>query len=128
MRIVNMVIVLDARDVVGEARFWASVLGGEATGDDHWQSIIVDGRWIAGVQHAPDHQPPHWPEGPQQQQIHLDVHVDDLEAAGRQAVAAGGRLVVSARGPVDNPEGDELFATYASPAGHLVDFGLHRGP
>ncbi|MGE2712913.1 VOC family protein [Mycolicibacterium litorale] len=32
---------------------------------------------------------PSWPHGPQHQQMHLDVAVDDLEAAVRAAVALG---------------------------------------
>lgn len=33
--------------------------------------------------------PPSWPEGPQHQQMHLDVAVDDLDAAVSAAVALG---------------------------------------
>lgn len=130
MRIHRRVIVFDAADIRAEADFWATLLGGTADGDEHWQGVIVDGEWVAGVQHAPDHVAPQWPAGSapaQQQQVHLDLHVDDLDEAIALAVAAGGRLVVAPRRPVDNPGGDECFATCASPAGHLVDLGLHPG-
>jgi len=33
-----------------------------------------------GIQLAPDHVPPEWPDGTPQQ-IHLDLHVEDLASA-----------------------------------------------
>ena len=70
-----------AADIAAESRFWAGVLGGEVHADERWHSVVVDGEWVVGVQAAPDHVPPDWPAGPQQQQVHLDLHVDDLEQA-----------------------------------------------
>ena len=81
--------------------------------------------WIMGVQHAPNHAAPQWPKGPQQQQVHLDLHVDDLDAARRRAVELGGRELQAPARPADNPDGDELFTVYASPAGHPFCFGVH---
>ena len=69
------------------------------------------------MQLAPNHVAPDWPTGPQQQQVHLDLHVDDLETADRLALELGGRQLQAARKPADNPDGDETFAVYASPAG-----------
>ena len=85
----------------------------------------VDGEWVMGVQLAPNQVTPDWPSGPQQQQVHLDLHVDDLEAAERLAVELGGHLLQPAKKPADNPDGDEMFAVYASPAGHPLCFGVH---
>ena len=95
--------------------------------DDHWHSIVIDGEWVMGVQHAPNHVPPSWPDGPQQQQVHLDLHVDDLPAAYRLAEGLGGRVLQQPRRPADNPEGDEWHAVYASPAGHPFCLGSHPG-
>jgi hypothetical protein len=125
VRIERRVVVFDARDVAAESAFWAGLLGGTVHADDDWHSIVVDGEWVMGVQLAPDHDPPVWPGGPQQQQVHLDLHVDDLEAAGRLAVELGGRRLQAVRAPADNPDGDERFAVYASPAGHPLCFGVH---
>ncbi len=125
MKILRRVIVVDAADIAAESAFWAGVLGGEAHRDDDWASIVVDGDWVMGVQHAPDHVPPVWPGGPQQQQMHLDLHVDDLVAAGELALAHGGRELQAAKAPADNPDGTERFAVYASPAGHPFCFGSH---
>jgi hypothetical protein len=125
VKIARRVIVFDADDIGAESRFWAGLLGGTVHRDDHWHSIVVDGEWVMGVQHAPNHVPPQWPTGLQQQQVHLDLHVDDLEAAEQLALELGGRQLQSAKRPADNPDGDEMFAVYASPAGHPLCFGVH---
>ena len=125
MKVLRQVIVFDASDIEAESRFWAGLLGGEVYRDDDWHSIVVDGEWVMGVQLAPNHVPPEWPAGSQQQQVHLDLHVDDLEGADRRAVEFGGRQLQAARRPADNPDGDEMFAVYASPAGHPFCFGTH---
>jgi len=118
MEIRQRVIVFDAADIGAESTFWAELLGGEVVGDDGWHSIVVDGEWVIGVQLAPNHVPPQWPRGEQQQQVHLDLHVDDLEAAGRLAIDLGGRQLQEPVRPADNPDGGEWFAVYADPAGH----------
>jgi hypothetical protein len=125
VRIIRRVVVFDASDIDAESGFWAGLLGGTVHPDDDWHSIVVEGDWVMGVQRAPDHVPPDWPGGPQQQQVHLDLHVDDLEAAGRLALELGGRRLQAPARPADDPNGDELFAVYASPAGHPFCFGLH---
>ena len=125
MKIERRVIVFDARDIEAESRFWAGLLGGLVHRDEQWHSIVVDGEWVMGVQLAPNQVTPDWPSGPQQQQVHLDLHVDDLEAAERLAVELGGHLLQPAKKPADNPDGDEMFAVYASPAGHPLCFGVH---
>lgn len=125
MKVLRRVIVVDAGDIEAESRFWAGLLGGTVHRDDDWHSIVVDGEWVMGVQLAPNHVPPVWPEGPQQQQVHLDLHVDDLDEAVGLAVELGGRRLQAPRRPADNPDGDEVFAVYASPAGHPFCFGVH---
>jgi predicted enzyme related to lactoylglutathione lyase len=125
MKIIRRVVVVDAGDLEAESRFWAGLFGATVYRDENWHSIVVDGEWVMGVQHAPNHVAPDWPAGPQQQQLHLDLHLDDLDAAGRRAVDLGGRQLQAARSPGDNPDGDERFAVYASPAGHPFCFGVH---
>lgn len=125
MNVLRRVIVFDASDIAAESSFWAGLLGGTVHRDDDWHSIVVDGEWVMGVQLAPNHVSPDWPHGAQQQQLHLDLHVDDLAAAGRLALELGGRELQAAQRPADNPVGDEMFAVYASPAGHPFCFGIH---
>lgn len=114
MRINRTIVTLDAADLAAESSFWAALLGGEVDAEDDWHSIVVDGEWRLGVQLAPDHVPPAWPDGLQQQQIHLDVWVDDLQAAHDLALSLGARLLQTA----DDPDADEQFQVYADPAGH----------
>ena len=116
MKISRRVIVFDASDIEAESGFWAGLLGGTVDRDEDWHSIVVDGEWVMGVQLALTDVAPDWPSGPQQQQMHIDLHVDDLEEADRLAVELGGRQLQAAIRPADNPDGDEMFAVYASPA------------
>ncbi|MGH2449546.1 MAG: VOC family protein [Chloroflexota bacterium] len=126
MKIHRHVIVLDAADLPAESAFWAGMLGGTVLAEDDWHSVIVDGEWRLGIQLAPNHVPPAWPDGVQQQQIHLDLHVDDLQAAQEEAIALGARVLKPAGKPDDNPDGDEEYAVYADPAGHPFCLGAHN--
>jgi hypothetical protein len=123
MRIIRQVVVFDAGDIEAESSFWAGLLGGTVHRDENWHSILVEGVWVMGVQRAPEHVPPEWPTGAQQQQVHLDLHVDDLVEADRLAIQLGGRQLQAARPPADDPDGTERYAVYASPAGHPFCFG-----
>jgi hypothetical protein len=125
VRVARRVVVFDARDIEAESALWAGLLGGVVHSDEDWHSIVVDGDWVMGVQRAPNHVAPDWPDGPQQQQVHLDLHVDDLQAAERLAAELGGRRLQAARRPADNPDGEEMFAVHASPAGHPFCLGVH---
>ncbi|HYN75922.1 MAG TPA: VOC family protein [Candidatus Limnocylindria bacterium] len=78
-----------------------------------------------GVQRAPNHVAPDWPDAPQQQQVHLDLHVGDLHTAERLALELGARQLQAPKRPADNPDGDEMFAVPASPPGHPFFFGVH---
>ena len=123
MRVLRLVHVLDAPDLHVESAFWAALLGGTVEADDDWHSVVVEGGWRLAIQLAPDHVPPVWPGGPQQQQVHLDVWVDDLAAAHEHAVSLGATLLQAADDPGTT---EEVFQVYADPAGH--PFCLCRGP
>ena len=64
MEIKHRMIVLDAADIDAVSTFWAGFLDGtvEKWGD-RWHSIWVDGEWALGVQSAPNHVQPDWPDG-----------------------------------------------------------------
>lgn len=96
MKIARQITVFDAADIAAESAFWAGLLGGTVYEDDDFHSVIVDGKWRFGVQLAPNHVPPEWPDGPQQQQIHLDLHVEDIRAAHEHAISLGARLLKAA--------------------------------
>jgi len=115
MKIARQVVVFDAADLNAESAFWAGVLGGRVIADDDWHSVVdADGAWRVGVQLAPDHVPPDWPAGTPGQQLHLDLHVDDLQAAHDEVMALGATLLQAA----DDPAAVEGFQVYADPAGH----------
>src|SRR3989475_11411675 len=81
MRINHRVVVFDAADLAAESSFWAGVLDGTVDAEDDWHMVLVDGAPRVGVQLAPDHIPPDWPDGTPQQQIHLDLWVEDCATA-----------------------------------------------
>ncbi len=114
MRIKHQVVVFDAADLDAESRFWAGALDGTVDAEDDWHTVRVDGEPRVAVQLAPDHVPPDWPDGSPPQQIHLDIWVDDFEAAHDRVTSLGARVLKPA------PAGDEPdnYQVYADPAGH----------
>lgn len=114
MQIGFQVVVFDAPDLEAESAFWAGVLDGEVDHGERWHMVVVNGEPRIGVQHAPDHVPPDWPDGFPPQQMHLDLWVDDFEAAHAQVMSLGARVLKPAAGA---DEGDD-FQVYADPAGH----------
>lgn len=113
MRIRNQVVVFDAADVDAESAFWAGMFDGTVELREDWHNVIVDGLPRVAVQHAPNHVPPDWPDG-NPQQIHLDLWVEDFDAAHEHVMSLGARLLKEADSR-DQPEG---FWVYADPAGH----------
>ncbi len=114
MRITRLTTVFDAADIEAESRFWAGVLGGTvAVTADDWHKVLVDGSVPVAVQLAPDHVPPQWPDG-NPQQVHLDLWVEDVSEAHEHVMSVGARLLQEAQ----DPDEEEDFQVYASPAGH----------
>jgi hypothetical protein len=115
----RQVVVFDAADVGAESKFWAGIFNGYVFGDDQFQCVIdASGEWRVGVQRAPDHIPPEWPDGGPPQQVHLDLHVEDPGAAHQTAVGLGARLLQA--GDFDARSGHQV---YADPAGHPFCIG-----
>jgi hypothetical protein len=106
------VVVFDAAELEAESAFWAGVLGGTVDPEDDWHMVFVDGAPRVGIQLAPDHVRPQWPDGAPQQ-IHLDLWVEDPEAAHDHVMSLGATVL-------KEPElgGPDLFRVYADPAGH----------
>jgi predicted enzyme related to lactoylglutathione lyase len=113
MRVTRQVVVFDAADLAAESTFWAGLLGGTVDEEDDWHSVFVDGEWRFGIQFAPDHVPPDWPDGAPQQ-IHLDLYVDDIKTAHDHAMSQGARLLKA----TDDIESAHGYQVYADPAGH----------
>ncbi|PWH07908.1 glyoxalase [Brachybacterium endophyticum] len=114
MDIAHQVVVFDAAELEPESTFWAGVLEGEVDVEDDWHMITVDGAPKVGVQLAPDHVAPDWPEESRPQQIHLDLYVHDFPTAHEKVMALGARVLKEAKDATPNAD----FQVYADPAGH----------
>ena len=118
MDVKHRMIVFDAADIDAESAFWAAFLDGKVENwGDGWRAIWVDGGWALGVQRAPNHVAPDWPDGTPEQQIHLDLYFEGIEAhdaAHKRALSLGARLLRAAEDRTA-PRGVHV---YADPAGH----------
>jgi catechol 2,3-dioxygenase-like lactoylglutathione lyase family enzyme len=105
-------VVIDCPDPRALARFYAELLGLPVTYDDEDEWVVIGGQ--AGqprvaFQQAPDLHAPRWPDPERPQQFHLDVTVDDIEAAEAKVLALGAERL---------PGSGDDFRVYADPAGH----------
>jgi hypothetical protein len=104
-------VVLDCPDPRALAGFYADVLGGTVEGEGEWVDLkLPDGRSLA-FQAAPGFVPPRWPAADHSQQFHLDLTVEDLDAAETEVLALGAK-------PLDTEDHTRTFRVYADPAGH----------
>jgi predicted enzyme related to lactoylglutathione lyase len=104
-------VVLDCPDPRALAGFYAEVLGGTVEADGDWVDLTTaDGRALA-FQAAPGHVAPKWPAADQSQQFHLDLTVEDLDAAEAGVLALGAK-------PLDTDDRSRTWRVYADPAGH----------
>ncbi|MFF4525252.1 VOC family protein [Streptomyces bluensis] len=105
------VAVLDCPDPHALAVFYAGVLGGTVEGDGRWVDLKVPGGQSLAFQAAPGYVPPAWPAPDASQQFHLDLTVDDMDAAEREVLALGAK-------PLDTEDRSRSWRVYADPAGH----------
>lgn len=63
-----------------------------------------------------------WPTGDQQQQTHMDLWIDDFEAAHDEVMQLGARVLQEAT----DLDAEEGFQVYADPAGHPFCLCWHR--
>lgn len=107
-------VVLDAPDARALGDFYARLLGWRVVKNDpDWVTLApTDGVAYLAVQTAQGYTPPVWPSQPGQQQmmLHLDIEVDDVDAAVEEAIAQGARLA-------DHQPQDDV-RVMLDPAGH----------
>jgi len=104
-------VVIDCPDPSALAAFYSELIGLPVTySSDDWV-VIAENDTTSGVafQLAPNHQPPEWPNPDRPQQFHLDVMVDDVEAAEPEVLKLGARRLSGA---------GTKSHVYADPAGH----------
>jgi predicted enzyme related to lactoylglutathione lyase len=87
---------LDTDDPPRLAEFYTTLLGWqvEETEDD-WITIGGDSGAKIAFQLALNHKPPTWPDNAVPQQFHLDLRVDDLDAAATYAESIGAQRAAS---------------------------------
>jgi len=117
-------IVLDSPDARELADFYQRLLGWrlEQAEPDWLKLTSPEGGPGLSFQTEPGYRRPSWPADPdkpgeQQMMIHLDIKVDDLDEAGRHALAAGAVLA-------DHQPQDDV-RVYLDPAGHPFCLFLH---
>jgi catechol 2,3-dioxygenase-like lactoylglutathione lyase family enzyme len=104
--------VLDCPDPRALAIFYGAILGmriNEDLGD--W--VVIGSRPGArqlAFQRATPWNPPDWPDPRHPQQLHLDIRVEDIEAAEREVLALGARRLPG--------ELEGRYRVFADPAGH----------
>ena len=109
-------IVIDAPDIAGLSTFYQEMAGWtQQYADDEWVTMTTEDGWRIGLQAAPDHVPPRWPDQAAPQQAHLDLRVPDVEAATARAVELGATVLGR----------NETWNTLADPAGHPFDLCLN---
>jgi catechol 2,3-dioxygenase-like lactoylglutathione lyase family enzyme len=104
--------VLDCPDPRALAAFYGEILGMRMNEDDgDWVVIGREpGMRELAFQRADPYVPPRWPDAEHPQQEHLDIRVDDVDAAERAVLDLGATRI-----PNEHENG---FRVFADPAGH----------
>jgi predicted enzyme related to lactoylglutathione lyase len=102
--------VLDCPDPGAMASFYGRLLGWPSKDDGDWAEVTSpDGQTIS-FQRVEDYSPPDWPGQERPQQSHLDVAVDDLDAAEAAVLELGAVKHTHQPGTA--------FRVFLDPAGH----------
>jgi catechol 2,3-dioxygenase-like lactoylglutathione lyase family enzyme len=110
-------VTIDAPDASALARFYADLLGMEVTYDGPEGALIVGNDKSVMFQQVSEYTPPEWQDPARPQQAHLDILVDDLDAAEARALELGATRL---------DDGGQTWRTFADPAGHPCDLPLSR--
>lgn len=106
-------VVLDCPDPKGLAAFYAAVLGGDVEEvEEDWVVLRATDGVRLSFQLAPELREPQWPDPERPQQFHIDVRVEDLDAAQEAVLALGAKLLEGDLG------GERNWRVFTDPAGH----------
>jgi hypothetical protein len=103
-------VVIDCPDPGALATFYAAMLDWQIDVSDDWADIRAEYGQCISFQQVDGYTPPNWPAQELPQQMHLDVMVDDLDAAEAAALALG-----ATRHP---HQPGKTFRVLLDPAGH----------
>lgn len=102
-------LIIDCPDPDALAAFYGAILGWQVERSTGWADIRTEGQCIS-FQQVHDYSPPAWPAQERPQQMHLDVIVDDLDAAETAVLQLGATRAEHQPGT--------SFRVYLDPAGH----------
>ncbi|WP_040156071.1 VOC family protein [Mobilicoccus massiliensis] len=107
-------LVFECADPASLVEFWRDILDLDPpTGDPDWLTLAWEPVGRLSFHEVAGYEPPPWPGRTGEQHAHLDLLVDDFEAACARVEEAGAR-------PLDdviNP-GPKAWRVYADPEGH----------
>lgn len=103
-------IVIDCADPAASATFYGALLDWKVELSDGWADVRADYGQCLSFQQVEGYLPPEWPGQQVPQQMHLDVQVDDLDAAEAAVLALGATRHEHQPGI--------RFRVFADPAGH----------
>lgn len=103
-------ITVNAPDALALAEFYAEITDGVAKGTSRWAAVTSLNAFIA-LQQVTDFRPPTWPGSSVPMHTHLELLVNDLEATGARARAAGATRL-------DFQPNSDHCRVYADPASH----------
>jgi hypothetical protein len=103
-------IVIDCPDPGALATFYGTMLDWKTEISPDWADVRADYGQCISFQPVQDYTPPNWPTQEVPQQMHLDVVVDDLDAAEAAVLELGATKHEHQPG--------ETFRVFLDPAGH----------
>jgi len=103
-------LVIDCPNAGALARFYGAVLDWKVEASSDWADIRAENGQCISFQQVKDYTPPRWPDQTVPQQMHLDVIVDDLDAAETAVLALGATKHQHQPG--------SSFRVFLDPAGH----------
>ncbi len=103
-------IVVDCPDAAALATFYGALLDWKVETDAGWADARSDYGQSLGFQQVEAYSPPVWPTQDRPQQMHLDVMVEDLDAAEKEVLALGATKHEHQPGTT--------FRVFLDPAGH----------
>jgi predicted enzyme related to lactoylglutathione lyase len=103
-------VVVDCPDPGTLANFYGAMLDWKVDIDADWAEVRADYGQCIGFQQVADYTAPRWPAQDLPQQMHIDVMVDDLDAAEAAVIELGATKH-------DHQPGT-TFRVFLDPAGH----------
>jgi len=103
-------IVIDCPDPAALASFYGAMLDWKAEVSPAWADIRAEYGQCISFQQVEDYTPPQWPAQQVPQQMHLDVIVDDLDAAEAAVTELGATR--------HEHQPSTSFRVFLDPAGH----------